>query len=371
MADWPVLPDDLRPADGRFGSGPSKVRTEALAAMGATGSAYFGTSHRQPAVKSVVARCRAGLAELFDAPDGYEVVLGLGGATTFWDAAACCLVEARSRHVVVGEFSAKCAAAMRAAPHLGDPDVLETEPGATPALADDTGGDAYCYPHNETSTGVAIPVHRPAGGGLVLVDATSGAGGLRFDPAAVDAYYFSPQKCFAADAGLWFALVSPAAIERIERLAAGTGRWVPALLDLALALTNSRADQTYNTPPLASLWLMADQVEWMLHHGGLEWAAGRCDESARILYGWAERHELATPFVTDPGARSHTVATIDFAGSVDAARLAAALRANGIVDTEPYRKLGRNQLRIALFPAIDPDDVRRLTAAIDWLLPRL
>jgi phosphoserine aminotransferase len=368
VTEHSVLPDDLKPRDGRFGSGPSKVRREALAAMAATGDSYFGTSHRREPVKQVVRRCRSGLAELFALPDGYEVLVGLGGATTFWDSAACSLIERRSRHLVFGEFSSKFAAATR----LEDPDLIETPPGATPTRADDAGPDAYCYPHNETSTGVMVPVHRPAhGDGLVVVDATSAAGGMRVDPSLFDAYYFSPQKCFASDAGLWFALVSPAAVERIERVAKDAERWVPAPLDLSVAVENSRLDQTYNTPPLASVWLTADQTEWILGNGGLEWAAGRCDASAAHLYAWAEQHELASPFVDDPAARSPVVATIDFVEAVDAAALAAALRANGIVDTEPYRKLGRNQLRIALFPAIDTSDVERLTAAIDWLLDRL
>ena len=340
--------------------------------MAATGASYFGTSHRREAVKSVVRRCLDGVRALFSLPDDYEVLVGLGGATTFWDATVCSIVERRSRHLVIGEFSSKFAAAAREAPHLDDPEVLETPPGETPARYDDAGPDTYCYPHNETSTGVSIGVHRPAAGdGLVVVDATSAAGGLRFDPRDVDVYYFSPQKCFAADAGLWFACCSPAAIERIERVAKSPDRWVPAALDLSIALQNSRLDQTYNTPPLAAIWLMADPVEWMNGKGGLEWAASRCDASAESIYGWADAHELASPFVADLTARSHVTATIDFADSVDAPRLAAALRANRIVDTEPYRKLGRNQLRVGLFPAIEPDDVTLLTHAIDWLLERI
>ncbi len=363
------LPADLLPSDGRFGSGPSKVRVESLDAMASTGTSFFGTSHRRDAVRDVVGRCRVGLAELLGLPDGYEMICGVGGATTFWDAATASLIEQRSTHLVIGEFSSKFAAAATAAPHLDAPTVVATDPGEKPTIVAGAVTDAYCYPHNETSTGVTIPVHRPAGDALVLVDATSGAGGLRFDPRDCDVYYFSPQKCFAADAGLWFAAFSPAALARVERLVDGS-RWVPATLDLAIAIDNSRKNQTYNTPPLAAVWLLADQVRWMLDHGGLAWAAGRCDASAANLYDWADRHELATPFVTDPDARSHTVATIDFDASVDAAWLAAALRQNGIVDTEPYRKLGRNQLRIGLFPAIEPDDVATLTRAIDWLLER-
>jgi phosphoserine aminotransferase len=369
--DFPVLPENLRPSDGRFGCGPSKVRPDALARMAATGTSYFGTSHRQAGVKSVVRRAREGVAALFDLPDGYEVVLGLGGATAVWDALACSLVEQQSRHLVVGEFSAKCAAAIRAALHLTDPEVLETPPGDTPARFEATGPDAYCYPHNETSTGVSIDVHRPAGDGLVVVDATSAAGGLRVRAEDFDVYYFSPQKCFAADAGIWLACCSPAAIERIERVAKSSDRWIPATLDLSVALENSRADQTYNTPPLAAIWLLADQVDWILANGGLPWATRRCDRSAATIYDWADAHEQAQPYVADPAARSHVTATIDFTDSVDAKRLAAALRANGIVDTEPYRKLGRNQLRVGLFPAVEPDDVAVLTRAIDWLLERI
>jgi phosphoserine aminotransferase len=363
-----VLPPELVPSDGRFGSGPSKVRTEAVRALADAAPTYLGTSHRRDGVRSVVRRTREGLASLFSLPDGYEVLLGNGGTTAFWDAAAFGLVEHEARHLVIGEFSSKFAAVTRRAPHLGEPVVLETAPGATPAQLDDAGNDVYAYPHNETSTGVMVPVHRPAqGDGLVLVDATSGAGGLAVAPEAFDVYYFAPQKCFAGDGGLWLAACSPRAIERIERVKA-SGRWQPPSLDLSIALENSRLDQTYNTPALATLFLLADQVEWMLDHGGLAWAASRTERSAAIVYGWADAHPLATPFVRDPQSRSRTTATIDFDDSVDASQLSAALRANGVVDTEPYRKLGRNQLRIALFPAIEPDDVAVLTRALDYLI---
>jgi phosphoserine aminotransferase len=365
------IPNDLLPRDGRFGSGPSKVRQEGIAALAAVAPRFMGTSHRQPTVKSVVARVRAGLAELFSLPDGYEVLLANGGSTLFWDAAAFGLVERRAQHLVVGEFSSKFAQVTTAAPHLEDPVVVECEPGATPPrLAPVAGIDTHAYPHNETSTGVTLPVVRPGDDALVLVDATSAAGGVRFDAAATDVYYFAPQKCFGGDGGLWIATVSPRAIRRIERIGA-SGRWMPPSLSLPLALENSRADQTYNTPALATLFLLAEQVEWMLGEGGLEWAAGRSDRSAATLYGWAEASEFATPYVTDPGVRSPVTGTIDFVESVDATAIAAALRANGILDTEPYRKLGRNQLRIAMFPGIDPDDIAALTACVDYVVEAL
>jgi phosphoserine aminotransferase len=368
-----VLPEELRPSDGRFCSGPSKVPDAAVAALAEAAPGYLGTSHRRDGVRSVVGRIRAGIADLFALPDGYEVLLGNGGTTAFWDAASFGLIERRAQHLVCGEFSSKFAAVTRGAPHLDDPDVIESAPGTHPAVRAEASVDAYCYPQNETSTGVMLPVVRPEGasaGQLVLVDATSGAGGLRFDAKHVDVYYFAPQKCFASDGGLWFAACSPAAIERIERINA-TGRWTPASLDLAIALEQSRLDQTYNTPALATLFLMAHQVEWMIGSGGLEGCASRCDRSAEIVYGWAEASEHASPFVEKPVERSHVVATIDFDTSVDAAEVAAALRANGILDTEPYRKLGRNQLRIALFPAVEPDDVGTLTRAIDYLVDAL
>jgi phosphoserine aminotransferase len=367
-----VLPSELLPSDGRFGSGPSKVRQEAVAALLEAAPTYMGTSHRRPTVRSVVRRARAGLASLFSLPDGYEVLLGNGGSTLFWDAAAFGLVERRAQHLVCGEFSAKFASVTRAAPHLDDPEVIEAAPGTAPVAKANTDVDVYAYPHNETSTGVMLPVLRPGepGDGLVVVDATSGAGGLRVDPGAFDVYYFAPQKCFAGDGGLWLALCSPAAIERIERIAT-TGRWVPPSLDLGIALEQSRLDQTYNTPALATLFLLADQVEWMLGNGGLEWAAGRCDASAATIYSWADAGALTTPFVTDPAIRSRVTATVDFDATVDAAVIAKILRANGILDVEPYRKLGRNQLRIGLFPAIEPADVAVLTRAVDHIVERL
>jgi phosphoserine aminotransferase len=368
-----TIPPDRLPADGRFGSGPSKVRTEALAALAATGASYMGTSHRRPNVRSVVGRVRAGLAELFSLPEGYEVVLGNGGSTVFWDAAAFGLIEQRSQHLCFGEFSSKFAAAVAGAPHLEPPDVIESEPGTAPDPKGHPGVDVYALTHNETSTGVATAVRRPADadpGALVLVDATSAAGGIRVDPAEFDCYYFAPQKCFASDGGLWLALCSPAAVERIQRLNAA-GRWSPPSLSLPLALENSRADQTYNTPALATLFLLADQIEWINGRGGLEWAAGRCDASSAILYRWAEGHSLATPFVAEPGLRSTVTVTIDFDEAVSADTLAKTLRQNGIVDTESYRKLGRNQLRIACFPAVDPDDVEKLTRAVDYVIDAL
>jgi phosphoserine aminotransferase len=365
-----VIPADMLPADGRFGCGPSKVRPEALAGLAATGTSLLGTSHRRDGVRSVVRRIRTGLAELFALPAGYEVVLGNGGSTAFWDLATFCLIRDRSQHLVFGEFSAKFATAATAAPHLR-PSISRSEPGAAPVVVAQAGVDAYCWPHNETSTGVMTAVRRPAGGddgALVLIDATSGAGGLPVDVSSADAYYFAPQKSFASDGGLWLALLSPAAIERAEELRA---RWTPAFLDLRIALEQSRMDQTYNTPALATLWLLADQIEWLLDRGGLAWATGRTADSADRLYTWAEKSPHAYPFVSDPALRSTVVGTVDFAAEVDAAAVARTLRANGIVDTEPYRKLGRNQLRIGMFPAVDPDDVEALTACIDFVVERL
>jgi phosphoserine aminotransferase len=365
-----AIPAGLLPGDGRFGSGPSKVRLEAVEALALSGSTYLGTSHRQPNVRFKVAELRNGLAELFSLPDGYEVLLGNGGTTAFWDAACFGLIERRSQHLSFGEFSAKFAAAVSAAPFLDAPEVITSEPGTHPVPVASDDVDAYAYPHNETSTGVAMDPVRPSGDGLVLVDATSAAGGLRFDPSQVDVYYLAPQKGLASDGGLWLAACSPAAIERIERLAA-SGRWTPAFLDLRIALENSRQDQTYNTPALATILLAVEQVQWILHNGGLPWSAGRCDRSAEIVYGWAEASAIASPFVADPADRSHVVATIDLVDSVDANLVAAILRRNGIVDTESYRKLGRNQLRIGMFPAIEPDDVAALTACIDHVAERL
>jgi phosphoserine aminotransferase len=365
------IPPELLPGDGRFGSGPSKVRVEAVRALAAAGADYLGTSHRREGVRAVVRAVREGLRELFSLPDGYEVVLGNGGSTAFWDAAVFGLVERRAEHLVFGEFSSKFAAVSAGAPFLEDPLVVESDPGTHPDLVADASVDTYAFPQNETSTGVTMDVARVAGaGGLMLVDATSAAGGVRIDPTQFDVYYFAPQKAFAADAGIWLALCSPAAIERIDRVAA-TERWVPPSLSLPVALENSRLDQTYNTPPLASVFLVADTLRWMLDHGGLDWAASRCDRSAEIVYGWAEASEYATPFVAKPSERSHTTATIDFTGNIDAKAVTDALRANGIIDTEPYRKLGRNQIRIALFPAIEPDDVAALTRCIDFVVDRL
>jgi phosphoserine aminotransferase len=369
------IPAELLPADGRFGCGPSRVRPEAVAALAEAAPAYLGTSHRQAGVRDVVARVRRGLAELLGLPDGYEVALGNGGTTAFWDAACFRLVERRSQHLSFGEFSSKFAAAVAAAPHLDEPEVIVSPPGTHPEAEHRPLGevDAYALTHNETSTGVEMEVRRPrdAAGrpadGLVLVDATSGAGGLRVDALEYDAYYFAPQKCFASEGGLWLAALSPAAVARIE----ASDRWAPPSLDLRIALENSRLEQTYNTPALATLFLLAEQVEWMNTNGGLEFAAGRSDRSAEILYGWAERSAFAGPFVAKPADRSHVVATIDFDESIDALGVAKVLRANGIVDTEPYRKLGRNQLRIAMFPAIDPADVEALTGCIDWVVERL
>ena len=363
------IPHDLKPADGRFGSGPSKVRQEALAALVAAGE-LMGTSHRQAPVKDVVRRIRAGLRELFSVPDGYEVALGNGGTTAFWDAAALSLVERRSLHLTYGEFSSKFATVTAGAPFLEDPIVVGADPGDAPEPTSDPAADAVAWAHNETSTGVMVPVARPAGDALVLIDATSGAGGLPVDVAATDAYYFAPQKCFGGDGGLWVAILSPAAQERIARLAV-TNRWIPEFLSLATALENSAKDQTYNTPAIATLLLLADQVDWMLANGGLEWTVRRTTDSSTRLYTWAEARDFATPFVADPAKRSLVVGTIDFDDAVDAAAVAKTLRANGIVDVEPYRKLGRNQLRIAMFPAIDPADVEALTGCIDWVVERV
>jgi phosphoserine aminotransferase len=366
------IPSDLLPSDGRFGCGPSKVRPEAVAALAEAAPDYLGTSHRQARVLFEVGALRNGVAELFAAPDGYEVLLGNGGTTSFWDAATFGLIDQRSQHLRFGEFSSKFAEAAAAAPHLKEPSFLFADPGTHPLPVADPEVDAYCLTHNETSTGVAMPLQRPEGAeGLVLVDATSAAGGLRFDPNEVDVYYFAPQKCLASDGGLWLALASPAAIERIERIAA-SGRWTPASLDLKIALDNSRKDQTYNTPALATVFLANQQVDWINQNGGLQWAASRCDRSAEAIYGWAEASSYATPFVADPDQRSHVVATIDLDESVvDAPTVSQVLRANGIVDTESYRKLGRNQLRVALFPAIEPDDIVQLTKCIDHVVGAL
>jgi phosphoserine aminotransferase len=365
------IPDALKPADGRFGCGPSKVRPEALERL-ARQNDLMGTSHRQRPVKDLVARIREGLGDLFNLPDGYEVALGNGGTTAFWDAAAAWLVRERPLHLAYGEFSSKFAKATAAAPFLADPIVIEAEPGDAPAPIADPQADVIAWAHNETSTGVMVAVERPEGAGeaLVLIDATSGAGGLPVDVGEADAYYFAPQKAFAADGGLWLAILSPAAIARIEQLdGADEGRrWQPPFLSLAVALENSRKEQTYNTPALATLFLLGAQIEWLLDGGGLEFGVSRSRASSQHLYGWAEASEVAAPFVADPAKRSLVVGTIDFADQVDAAALASTLRSNGIVDVEPYRKLGRNQLRVGMFPAVDPADVEALTACIDWVL---
>ena len=367
------IPTDLLPVDGRFGCGPSKVRPEAVAALAEEAGEYLGTSHRQPGVRFMVARLRDGLAEMMALPDGYEVLVGNGGTTAFWDALSFGAVDQRSHHLVFGEFSSKFAEVTRSAPHLGEPSVARSDPGSAPALAAVDGVDAYCLTHHETSTGVAVAPSRPEGAdpqALVLVDATSAAGGLRFEPSETDVYYFAPQKCLASDGGLWIAVCSPAAIERIERLAA-SDRWRPASLDLGIALDNSRKDQTYNTPALATVFLAVQQIEWVNQNGGLSWAADRCARSAATIYGWAESSDHTTPFVTDPALRSEVVATIDLTDEVDATTVAGVLRANGIHDTESYRKLGRNQLRVALFPAIEPDDVAALTRCVDHVVAEL
>nr|WP_025736613.1 phosphoserine transaminase [Mycobacterium genavense] len=372
MADQLQIPADLKPRDGRFGCGPSKVRTEQLQALTTTAAALFGTSHRQAPVKNLVGRVRKGVAELFSVPDGYEVILGNGGATAFWDAAAFGLIDKRSLHLTYGEFSSKFASAVANNPFVGDPIVVTVDAGSAPEPQTDPSVDLIAWAHNETSTGVAVPIRRPAGSGdaLVAIDATSGAGGLPVDITDTDAYYFSPQKNFASDGGLWLAVMSPAALARVEAIAA-SGRWVPDFLSLPIAIENSLKDQTYNTPAIGTLALMAEQLDWMLGNGGLDWAVKRTADSSQRLYSWAQERSYTTPFVTDPALRSQVVGTIDFVDEVDAAAVAKILRANGIVDTEPYRKLGRNQLRIAMFPAVDPDDVSALTQCVDWVVERL
>jgi phosphoserine aminotransferase len=367
-----IIPSELKPVDGRFGCGPSKIRPEALAALSASGNSILGTSHRQKPVKNVVKRVREGLTSLFNLPEGYEVVLGNGGSTAFWDIATFGLIEERSQHLVFGEFSSKFAAASKEAPFLGEPTVIKSEPGSHPVATAEAGIDVYALTHNETSTGVAMPIIRPAGtdGALVLVDATSAAGGLMVDPKEFDTYYFAPQKSFASDGGLWIAIMSPAAIARAEKIKA-SGRWVPAFFDLGIAIENSRLDQTYNTPALVTLMLLAEQIEWMNANGGLSFAAGRSTQSSDILYSWAEKTSYTTPFVTDAAMRSKVVGTINFDDAIDATKIASALRENGIVDTEPYRKLGKNQLRIGMFPAVDPSDVEALTKCIDHVVAAL
>ncbi len=374
MTDALTIPADLKPADGRFGAGPSKIQTSHLDALAATGSSLMGTSHRQAPVRNVVGRVREGLGALFSLPAGHEVVLGNGGATAFWDIATFGLIRDKSQHLSFGEFSSKFAAAAAAAPWLVDPSVIKADPGSRPVAVAEDGVDVYAWAHNETSTAVMAPVVRPAGTtadeALVLIDATSGAGGLPVDLGEVDAYYFAPQKSFASDGGLWLALMSPAAIERVAQIKE-SGRHVPAFFDLDIAITNSRLNQTYNTPSVATLFLMAEQLDWMNSQGGLKGMVERTTASSDALYGWAEKTPYTTPYVADPDHRSLVIGTIDFDDAISADAVAATLRANAIVDTEPYRKLGRNQLRIAMYPAIDPADIEALTTCIDWVVDHL
>ncbi|MFV9632092.1 phosphoserine transaminase [Mycobacterium neumannii] len=366
-----TIPADLKPRDGRFGCGPSKVRPEQLSALAAAGD-LFGTSHRQAPVKNLVGRVRDGLRQLFSLPDGYEVILGNGGTTAFWDAAAFGLIDKRSLHLTYGEFSAKFASAVAKNPFVGDPVVVKADPGSAPEPTSDPSVDLIGWAHNETSTGVAVPVRRPDGSGdaLIAIDATSAAGGLPVEITESDVYYFAPQKNFASDGGLWLAVMSPAALARVEAIA-NSGRWVPEFLSLPIAIENSLKNQTYNTPAIGTLIMLAEQLDWLLGNGGLDWAVKRTADSSQRLYGWADAAQFATPFVADPALRSQVVGTVDFNDDIDASAVAKTLRTNGIVDTEPYRKLGRNQLRVGMFPAVDPDDVSALTACIDWVVERL
>lgn len=367
------IPTDLLPTDGRFGAGPSRIRPEQVSALASVGATLMGTSHRQKPVKAQVARIRSGLADLFSLPEGYEVVLGNGGSTAFWEIATFSLIRDRAQFLTFGEFGSKFASSAKAAPFLGEQSIIKSETGDAPVFAPEAGIDAYCTPHNETSTGVAVTPKRPAGidaDALVMIDATSGAGGLAVDISETDVYYFAPQKCFGSDGGLFIAIMSPKAIARAEEIKA-SGRYIPAFLDLMTAIENSRLDQTYNTPSVATLFLMGEQIDWFNANGGLNWCTSRTAESANALYDWAEASAVASPYVTDPAKRSHVVATIDFDDSIDATSIAKALRANGIVDTEPYRKLGRNQLRVSVFPAVDPSDVRQLIRCIDYIISEL
>lgn len=368
----PTIPADLKPADGRFGCGPSKVRPEQIAAVSDAATSVMGTSHRQAPVKDVVGRVRDGLSSLFSLPEGYEVVLGNGGTTAFWDAAAFGLVREKSLHLTYGEFSSKFAKVTGGAPFLADPIVISSEPGTAPEPTSDPSVDLIGWAHNETSTGVMLPVTRPAGSenALVAIDATSGAGGLPVDITDTDVYYFAPQKCFASDGGIWVSIMSPAALERVAEIAA-TDRWCPDFLSLPTAVDNSAKNQTYNTPAVATLLMFANQIEWMNEQGGLDWCVARTKDSSSRLYDWAEASEFATPFVGEPAHRSQVVGTIDLDEKIDAAKVAKTLRAGGILDTEPYRKLGRNQLRIGMFPAIDPEDITQLTRSIDYVVGQL
>ncbi len=373
MSSHPVIPATLLPADGRFGAGPSKVRPEQVAALAEVATSYLGTSHRQKRVRSEVARVRDGLRQLFSLPADYEVVLGNGGSTAFWEVAAFGLVRDRAQFLTFGEFGSKFASSVKHAPFLGEPTVITSDPGSAPSFSAEAGIDVYATPHNETSTGVAITPQRVAGadeGALMLIDATSAAGGLAVDPSEYDVYYFAPQKCFGSDGGLWFALMSPTAIERAVEISE-SGRYIPAFLDLQTAIDNSRLEQTYNTPALATILMMGEQIEWFNANGGLDWCVARTAETSSILYNWAERTSYTTPYVTDPALRSAVIGTIDFDESIDAAEVAATLRSNGIVDVEPYRKLGRNQLRIAMFPSVEPSDVEALTQCIDHVVTTL
>ncbi len=375
MSDIPKieLSKDLLPTDGRFGCGPSKVRLDTLTNLYNTKDSILGTSHRQPTVKNLVASVRKGLKELFSLPEDYEVVLGNGGATAFWDIATFCLIDSKSQHLDFGEFSSKFAKAAKQAPHLQDPEVIKSEPGTHPVSYSNPEVDLYALTHNETSTGVSMEIVRPSGisqDSLVAVDATSGAGGLTVESAEFDVYYFAPQKCFGSDGGLWMALMSPKAVERTMKISE-SGRFIPAFFDLKVAIENSRLEQTYNTPSLTTLYMLNDQLEWMLNNGGMAFTTGRCDKSAQIIYSWAEKSAYAEPFVSNASQRSHVVATIDFSDQIDAMSIAKILRNNGIVDTEPYRKLGRNQLRIAMFPSVEPDDIEVLTKAIDYIVEKL
>jgi phosphoserine aminotransferase len=367
------IPAELLPQDGRFGCGPSKVRPEQVDHLVSLGRSILGTSHRQAPVRNLVGQVREGLGDLFSLPDGYEIVLGNGGSTAFWDIAAFGLVRERAQHLAFGEFSAKFGSVTQKAPFLGESTIIKGAPGTLATPVAEAGVDVYAWPHNETSTGVMAPVKRVEGadeGALVLIDATSGAGGLPVDVAECDVYYFGPQKCFASDGGLWLAAFSPAALARVDEIAA-SGRWVPDFFSLPTAVTNSRLNQTYNTPAVTTLALLSSQIGWINAQGGLDWAVKRTTDSSSRLYEWAEATAYTSPFVADPSARSLVVGTIDFSDEVNAAAVAAVLRANGVLDVEPYRKLGRNQLRVGMFPAIDPDDISRLIASIEYVVSQI